>query len=340
MSETKKQDAAVSDAAEVNEAPETAMSDAAEVNETPETAVWNCLRVRAATEALETVCAVMSMVDPSLLIEDYSDVKPDEVYGELIDERVLNADRTHVSVSVYLPAERSLPEAVAFVRERLADAGVEAEFFCEGVREEDWAETWKQYYHPVRLGRVTVVPAWEDYTPAAGEAIVRMDPGMAFGTGTHETTRLATGLLSDVLRGGERVLDIGTGSGILAIAASRLGASFCAAYDLDPVAVRVAQQNARDNGADNVVCGTSDLLRSVDLSGGRFDLMLANIVADILLRLAPDAAGMLVPGGRLIASGIIEPRLEEVKGAFAAGGFTVEEERKENDWYALLCRRA
>ena len=206
------------------------------------------------------------------------------------------------------------------------------------MNEDDWAESWKQYYKPIPLGRVTVVPAWEDYEAKEGEVIVRMDPGMAFGTGTHETTRLVLLLLQDELKGGERVLDVGTGSGILSICASKLGAASCHAYDIDPVAVKVARDNAQADGCDNITVGVSDLLRDVDLSGGAFDICVANIVADIILRMLPDIHRYLKPGAPLILSGIIEPRADEVREALRANGFRIDREQTENDWVAILAR--
>ncbi len=300
---------------------------------------WTKLSVRGRTEDLEQIAAVMSMLDNGLMIEDYSDVTLDGVYGDLMDERILNADRTHGTVSLFVPEERNLAEYAAFLRERFAALGLKVTMSSEGLREEDWAEAWKKYYHPIPLGKVTVVPAWQEYTPAEGEKIIRMDPGMAFGTGTHETTRLVMRLMQDTVREGERVLDLGCGSGILSLCASKLGASWCAAYDIDPVAVRVARENIAADGAENIVCGVSDLLSSVDISGGRFQYVVANIVADVILRLLPDVGRVMTDDGRMVVSGIIAPRANEVRDAITANGFTVLEERQENDWLAILIQR-
>ena len=300
---------------------------------------WTKLSVRGKTEDLEQIAAVMSMLDNGLMIEDYSDVSLDGVYGDLIDESILNADRDHGAVSLFVPAEKSLAEYVSFLRERFAALAMDVTIETVGLSEEDWAEAWKQYYKPIPLGRVTVVPAWQEYTPAEGEAIIRMDPGMAFGTGTHETTRLVMRFLQDVITGGERVLDLGCGSGILSLCASKLGASFCAAYDIDPVAVRVAEENIRADGAENIICGVSDLLRSVDTAGGKYDFVVANIVADVIIRLLPDVGDYMTEDGRMIVSGIISPRADEVRAAIAENGFSVVEERGENDWLAILIEK-
>ncbi len=302
---------------------------------------WTEIKATGRRELLDTMCAVMSMIDAQIQIEDYGDLDElmlDGVYGDLIDESVKNADREHASVSVYVPRERSAGEALSFVRERFSALGADVTVGAVGVSEEDWAETWKQYYHPIKVGRAVIVPAWENYDPEPGEITVTMDPGMAFGTGTHETTRLVIGLIDKYLKRGGRVLDLGCGSGILSICASKLGAGSCFAYDIDPTAVRIAGENARANGTDNVVCGVSDLLASVD-KGGAYDLIVANIVADIILRMAGEVGDFLAPGGTLIVSGIIDERAHEVTDAFSALGYSVAEKVHENGWCAAALAR-
>ena len=301
---------------------------------------WTKVTVTGNIKDLDGIVAVMSMLDNGLMIEDYSDFSLNGMYGELVDDSILNADKDTVKVSVFVPEERSLPECRAFISERFSTLGIDAQISIEGMREEDWAESWKQYYKPVRLGRITVVPAWEEYTPTADEVIIRMDPGMAFGTGTHETTRLVIRLMQDEISGGERVLDMGTGSGILSIAASKLGAKSCNAYDIDPVAVKVARENAKDDGCDNITVGVSDLLFGVDLSEGKYDICLANIVADIILRMLPDIEKYVKPDGKIILSGIISPRADEIREAVKSFGYKIIKEEVENDWLAMLVTKA
>ena len=299
---------------------------------------WTKITVTGNTQDLDGIVAVMSMLDNGLMIEDYSDFSLNGMYGELVDESILNADRETVRVSLFVPEERNPLEYREFIETRLPALGIPATISFEGINEDDWAESWKQYYKPVPLGKVTIVPAWEKYDAKDGEVIIKLDPGMAFGTGTHETTRLVIRLMQDLPIEGKRVLDVGTGSGILSICASKLGAKSCNAYDIDPVAVKVARENAIADGCDNITVGVSDLLRGVDLAGGKYDFCVANIVADIIIRMLPDVRDYVMAGSPLILSGIIGERADEVREAVIKTGFTVEKEIKENDWVGMLVR--
>jgi ribosomal protein L11 methyltransferase len=298
---------------------------------------WTQLKATCNVADLDTVCAVMSMLENGLQIEDYSDIETGlkTVYGELIDEQILNSDKTIASVSIYLSSDQSLAEAISFLQERFLESGVTVSLTHNGVKEEDWADSWKQYYKPVAIGEhIVVVPMWEEYDAKEDDVILKMDPGMAFGTGTHETTRLCAALVEKHCKSGEKVLDIGTGSGILAILASKLGASHVDAYDIDPVAVRVAKENVRDNGVCNVECGVSDLLLAVK---GKYDFVCANIVADIIVRMAPDISAYMNDGARLVTSGIIEGQTERVKNALLQDKSLVLIDSKiENDWHAFV----
>ena len=297
---------------------------------------WTQVKVTVKLERLDDLVAIMSMVSNNLQIEDYSDIDLKTCYGDLIDESILNADKTIASVSVYLPAERSVPECISFLRERFAASDLsDAKIETVGVNEEDWANSWKAYYKPIKIGeRLVIVPAWEKYTPLEGELIVRMDPGMAFGTGTHETTRLVIKLLENYTKEGCRMLDVGTGSGILAICASKLGAGECRAYDIDPMAVRVANENIKDSGLTNITCEVSDLLRQVDKSRP-YDLICANIVADIIIRMTPDVGELMHKDTVLLASGIIMERSDDVVACFEEHGFRIVERLEENGWCGL-----
>ncbi len=301
---------------------------------------WTQLKVTVPLQNLDGLVAVMSMVNNNLMIEDYSDIDLKSCYGDLIDESILNADKTIAAVSVFLPADRPFTDVMSFISERLGAEGIEGKMEVIGLNEEDWANSWKAYYKPLHIGnKMVIVPKWEEYEPRDGEIIVTMDPGMAFGTGTHETTRLVIELLEELVTPGMKVLDVGCGSGILAICAAKLGATLCRAYDIDPVAVRVARENIADSGEKCVTCDVSDLLKGVDLSDGPYDLICANIVADIIIRMAPDVARYMKDDAVLLASGIITERAEEVTAALLANNLTVARRLDDNGWCALVVKK-
>ena len=300
---------------------------------------WVQIKLTVSLDDLYTAQAIMGMIDLNLQIEDYSDIDLKTCYGDLIDESILNADKTIAAVSVYIPAERSVTDALAFIKDRLNESGIDGKIELVGVNEEDWATSWKAFYHTTRIGKkMVIVPMWEEYEEKDGDVVIRMDPGMAFGTGTHETTRLVIELLEKYTVPGCRMLDVGCGSGILAICASKLGAELCRAYDIDPVAVRVAKENIEISGQTNISCEQSDLLRQVDISDGKYDLITANIVADIIIRMAPDVEAYMNDGATLLASGIITERAEEVVSALEACGLDVVDRIDDNGWCALVVK--
>ena len=297
---------------------------------------WTQIKVKVSLDALDDTIAVMNMVSNYLQIEDYSDIDLKTCYGDLIDEAILNADKTVAYVSVYQSVDGGVADTLVFLRERFDSLGIKAEISVSGVNEEDWANSWKAYYKPIKIGeKIVIVPAWEKYSASPEEIVVRMDPGMAFGTGTHETTRLVIKLLEKYVKNGVRVADVGCGSGILAICASKLGAGECKAYDIDPVAVKVANENIKDSGLKNVTCEVSDLLKQVDQSGGAYDVICANIVADIIIRMMPDVGALIDENSVILASGIIVERSEDVISGFEQHGFKIVERIDENGWCAL-----
>ncbi len=298
---------------------------------------WTQIRVTVKVNMLDKVTAIMSMIDPNLMIEDMSDFQINNRYGELVDEALLNADRTVSSVSLFLPADANTDETLAFIREKLAGEAIEATVDVRDINEESWVNTWKQYYKPLHIGnRTVIVPKWEEYEGAEGEVVVRMDPGMAFGTGSHETTRGIIEMLENCVADGCTVLDVGCGSGILAICAAKYGAGLCRAYDIDPIAVEVAAENAIENGCE-IECAESDLLAGV--KEGQYDIICANIVADIIIRMAPDVGKYMKDTSTLLASGIITERVEEVTEALEAAGLYLVETKEDNGWCALMVKK-
>lgn len=312
---------------------------------------WTDLKIIVNVKDVDEAAAIANLAVPyGIYIEDYSDMLeavPEIAHIDLIDEELLARSRTEAILHLYLPPEENPAEAVSFLTHQLKTAGIPSSIDqSTSLREEDWATAWKQYYHPTHLGKQLVVcPSWEEYSPTEGELVMTLDPGMAFGSGTHHTTRLCCSLLETLPVKDCRVLDMGTGSGILSIGALLLGAREAVGVDIDPVAVRTAGENAVQNGfgEDCFHPITADLIHSTlpeNLAGDGFEVILANIVADVIIALAPAIQKHLKPGGHLVASGIIEPRRDEVAAALRDNGLTLKEERLAEGWCALLLEKA
>ncbi len=253
------------------------------------------------------------------------------------------APPSHHGVIGYLPVNAELDgrrRAVSAALAGLADRmGIVTEIRQRTIAEQDWAESWKAFFHPERVGRhVVVKPTWREYAPEPDDIMLEIDPGMAFGTGTHPTTRLCIGMIEDYLRPGDAVLDIGTGSGILLLAAARLGAGDLAGVDIDAVAVDIAAANLARNGiaADRIRLWQGGIDR---IPARPFSLVVANILSEIIVPMVPAVVRRMAPGAVFISSGIIAKNAPAVRAALAAAGLRLVEERREQDWVALAARR-
>lgn len=259
---------------------------------------------------------------------------------ELVDQSVIDAMPEDVQVKAWFDEDAlnrimgSLQEQLSLLKTQNEGLGTLA-LSLQGVKEEDWAENWKQYYKPFRLGEHMVVkPTWESWDMQEGDLMIEIDPGMAFGTGTHETTAMCVGLIEKYYQGGA-LLDVGTGSGILAIAAARLGAKGIVAVDIDPDAVRVARENVAHNGLTGAIdVREGDLLQGLSQ---RFQFAVANILAPVICMLAAPLKAHLLPGGRFVCSGIIAEAEGDVNGALLAAGYQIDEIQHKGDWVAFAC---
>ena len=256
-------------------------------------------------------------------------------------------DTSIVTVKAYLPVDEDLDDKLRTFELRIKDFKSMTDDNMEKgpctiswntVRDEDWADNWKAYFHPEKVGGMIVIkPTWEDYEASPDDIVIELDPGSAFGTGTHPTTAMCLRELETLVKGGMRIFDVGTGSGVLSIAAAKLGATDVTAMDYDKVAVEVAAKNIRQNGVEDVVkTGVSDILKSFD---GKADLIVANIIADIIIMLFDELDEHLAEGGRLLASGIISERLADVTEACLAHGFVVDKVTEEKGWVAMTISR-
>lgn len=277
------------------------------------------------------------------VLEDYGhqgvSISRDDIQPDHWDEGEL-PDPVAMIVRAYMVANEQAEAARATLDVVLTTRGLPPAVYTL-VDDEDWAEAWKSHYHTTRIGRHFVIrPIWEAYDPQPGDLVISLDPGMAFGTGTHSTTRLCLMSLEDLMKPGLSVLDLGCGSGILAIAAAKMGASKILAVDIDPIAAKITAENAAVNGVADSIVAQQGTLESVRGSARRFDLLLANILARIIIEMCDQGLGDIVrPGGVAIFSGIINEQVDDVRVALSRAGYQVTNVRVEGDWVSIEATR-
>ncbi len=309
---------------------------------------WVELTIHTTTLGADIVSeALMRQGATGTMVEDRADIPdPDKPNGiwEIIDPKLLDAMPEDVLVHAWFEPDAAFADRARALRlhlDELKACGMDVgslTMTAADVRDEDWSEVWKQFYKPFRAGKSLVVkPTWEHYEAQPGDRVIEIDPGMAFGSGTHETTGMCMELLEEALRGGERVIDVGTGSGILAIGAALLGAKDVTAIDIDPTAVKVARENIAHNGLeDRVTAMEGNLLDKLDIT---CDLCVANIIADVICMFAQPLNSHIVPGGLFICSGIIKEREQDVADALTAANYTILKICRKGEWVAMLSRR-
>ncbi|MEG0297858.1 MAG: 50S ribosomal protein L11 methyltransferase [Clostridium sp.] len=307
---------------------------------------WIEIRVITKSDALEPVSGIFYGLDcKGVAIEDPNDILGREqgpLTWDFADINVLEHKGEAAVVKGYFSEEDNIEEVITYINEKLAelkefgfDLG-EGKVESEVMHEEDWANTWKQYYKPVKVGeRIVVKPIWEEYEVKNDELVVELDPGMAFGTGTHETTRMCIQSLERYVKADTTVFDVGCGSGILAIAAAKLGAKLAVGVDLDPVAVESSIENVSYNDLNNIQILHGNLVEVID---GKADVVVANIIAEIICLLCDDVKRVLNTNGYFITSGIIHDRVEMVTSKLEETGFEVIEVNKDGEWNCIVAK--
>ncbi|MDR0297059.1 MAG: 50S ribosomal protein L11 methyltransferase [Streptococcaceae bacterium] len=299
---------------------------------------WLKISVKVSRETEEMISALLVTAGADgVEIEDTQDyLSAATDFGDVMPE-IEQADT--IVISAYFPEATVTPEFLITLREKVAECG-DFELTTDRLAEADWANAWKQYFQPVRISRqLTIVPSWANYQATSeNEKLIFLDPGMTFGTGTHPTTKISLWALEMVLRGGETVLDVGTGSGVLAIAGALLGAKEIYAYDLDATAVRVAKENIALNSTTTakIHVAAGDLLKNVTQDA---EVIVANILADVLLLMIDDAFKLVKDSGTLILSGIISGKRECVLNKAIEAGFQLDTAMQQGEWHCLVLKK-
>ncbi|WP_433743234.1 50S ribosomal protein L11 methyltransferase [Falsibacillus pallidus] len=309
---------------------------------------WSEISIHTTNEAVEPISNILHEAGASgVVIEDPFELEKEreDQFGEIYQLNPDDYPEEGVIVKAYLPVNSFLGETVDEIKQAITnlalfniDIGLNHVTISE-VNEEEWATAWKKYYNPVKISeKFTIVPTWEEYQPVnSDELIIELDPGMAFGTGTHPTTVMCIQALERTVKKGDQVIDVGTGSGVLSIAAAMLGAEKVTALDLDEVAVNSARLNIKLNKVHDIASvAQNNLLNGINQ---QVDVVVANILAEVILLFTEDAAAAVKPGGYFITSGIIGQKKQMVKDALESAGFTIEETMLMEDWVAIIAKK-
>ncbi|MFD1066335.1 50S ribosomal protein L11 methyltransferase [Oceanobacillus locisalsi] len=306
---------------------------------------WSEITILTTNEAVEPISNILHETGASgLVIEDPLDLEhfEGEGFGEVVELDPDDYPEEGVRIKAYLPMNSFLGETVEEIKQAInqlllydIDLGKNQVSLSE-VHEEEWASAWKKYYKPVKISnRVTITPTWEDYKPVStDELIIELDPGMAFGTGTHPTTVLSVQGLEAYVQPGDKVIDVGCGSGVLSIASVKLGAASVQAFDLDDIAVKSTNVNVKLNQLQSqVTAKQNNLLDGVEEQA---DVIVSNILAEIIVRFVEDAYKNLRPGGYFITAGIIQKKKEFVRDSLAEAGFDIISVSELEDWISII----
>ena len=304
---------------------------------------WTEIALTVATKDLEKAENIANMVVPyGIYIEDYSALEEETMeiaHIDLIEESLLKKDRNKGIIHIYINPDENPNESVAYLKECFNNENIKYEITIADCKAEDWQNNWKQYFHPMPIGKKLLIrPTWEDNFDAQGRKVLNIEPGLAFGTGSHPTTKLCLETLEKYINNNSTVLDIGCGSGILSIASLLLGAKNAFGVDIDELAVKTAKENAKENGfiepKFNAVKG--DL---VDKVNGKYNIIVANIVADIIMQFNKVVGQFLTDDGIYITGGIIEMREPEVIASFKENGFEIIERFEDKGWLVFTLKK-
>lgn len=310
---------------------------------------WVEIKIKTTTEAVEAITNILfENGAQGAMIEDPKDFlfqKAHEYDWDYVEEDVFNTDDENVYIKTYISEENDVVTFIESIKIRISELrnfGIDigaGEIFTDNVNEEDWANNWKKYYKPTKIGNSIVIkPEWEEYSPSEGDLVIHMDPGMAFGTGNHETTSMCIENLEKYVSEKSTVFDIGCGSGILGIVASKLGAKKVVGIDIDEMAVKVANENIQKNNVQDIMTAIAGNMTDKIEEGAKADIVVANIIADIIMKMSGDVRKLLKDDGIFISSGIILAKVDEVLENLKDNGFEVVDVIKKGEWSCVIAK--
>ena len=303
---------------------------------------WTEILINVNADDAEMAAAIANMAVPyGIYVEDYSDLIEQSweiAHVDLIEQELLEKDKNSAIIHVYISEEDNAFERIEYLKGLLIASNISFSIEDEIVNDASWADGWKKFFKCTEVGKKLVIrPSWEEYENTGGKTVLSIDPGAAFGTGTHATTALCLELLQNYVAEESTVLDIGCGSGILSIASVLLGASSAIGVDIDAQSVKVAKENAElNNVVDKTQYIVGDLAEKVN---GKYNIVCANIVADVIIKLLENVDEYMKDGAVRLTSGIIDIRKDDVVAAFSRFGFNIVEERTKDNWYAIVCKK-